>query len=149
MNNLKIIGISVETTNQNGKAIEDLGKLWGRFYAENVIEKIPNKINEEVYAVYTDYENDYRGKYTTIIGMAVSSLDKIPDGLVGRAFEAQNFKKFIAKGDMPNAVGKTWKEIWDKDAELNRSYIYDYEVYGSRSQNGANAEVDIYIGIIN
>ena len=149
MNNLKIIGISVETTNQNGKAIEDLGKLWGRFYAENVIEKIPNKINEEVYAVYTDYENDYRGKYTTIIGMAVSSLDKIPDGLVGRAFEAQNFKKFIAKGDMPNAVGKTWKEIWDKDAELNRSYIYDYEVYGSQSQNGANAEVDIYIGIIN
>ena len=149
MNKLKIIGISVETTNQNGKAIEDLGKLWGRFYAENVIEKIPNKINEEVYAVYTDYENDYRGKYTTIIGMAVSSLDKIPDGLVGRAFEAQNFKKFIAKGDMPNAVGKTWKEIWDKDAELNRSYIYDYEVYGSKSQNGANAEVDIYIGIIN
>lgn len=149
MNNLKIIGISVEKTNQNGKAIEDLGKLWGRFFSENVIEKIPNKINEEVYAVYTDYENDYRGKYTTIIGMAVSSLDKIPAGLVGRAFEAQNFKKFIAKGEMPNAVGKTWKEIWDKDAELNRSYIYDYEVYGSRSQNGANAEVDIYIGIIN
>lgn len=147
MNTLKIIGIATETTNQNGKAIEDLGKLWGRFYAENIIEKIPNKISEEVYSVYTDYESDYNGKYTTIIGMAVSTLDEIPDGLIGRTFEVQDFKKFIAKGEMPYAVGKTWKEIWDKDAELNRSYLYDYEVYGSRSQNGANAEVYIYIGI--
>lgn len=147
MNTLKIIGISVETTNQNGKAIEDLGKLWGRFYAENIIEKIPNKISEEVYSVYTDYESDYNGKYTTIIGMAISTLDEIPDGLIGRTFEVQDFKKFIAKGEMPDAVGKTWKEIWDQDAELNRSYIYDYEVYGSRSQNGETSEVDIYIGI--
>lgn len=147
MNTLKIIGISVETTNQNGKAIEDLGKLWGKFYAENIIGKIPNKVSEEVYSVYTDYESDYNGKYTTIIGMAISTLDEIPDGLIGRTFEVQDFKKFIAKGEMPDAVGKTWKEIWDQDAELNRSYIYDYEVYGSRSQNGETSEVDIYIGI--
>ncbi|RZK53872.1 MAG: AraC family transcriptional regulator [Pedobacter sp.] len=147
MNNLKIIGISVETTNQNGKAIEDLGKLWGKFYAENIIGKIPNKVSEEVYSIYTDYESDYNGKYTTIIGMAVSTLDEIPDGLVGRTFEVQDFKKFIAKGEMPNAVAKTWKDIWDEDEELNRSYLYDYEVYGSRSQNGETSEVDIYIGI--
>jgi predicted transcriptional regulator YdeE len=28
----KIIGISTETINENGKSVEDLGKLWGRFY---------------------------------------------------------------------------------------------------------------------
>ncbi|MCD4771860.1 MAG: hypothetical protein K8R41_00585 [Bacteroidales bacterium] len=32
----KIIGISTETTNENGKSAKDLGKLWGRFYSENI-----------------------------------------------------------------------------------------------------------------
>lgn len=146
-NNFKIIGISIETTNENGQAIIDLGALWGTFYTENVIEKIPNKTGNEVYSVYTDYESDHTGKYTTIIGSPVSSLDLIPDGLVGRTFEGANFKKFIAKGTMPNAIAETWKEIWQKDKELNRSYTYDFEVYGEKSQNSENSEVEIFIAV--
>lgn len=46
---------------------------------------------------------------------------------------------------MPNAVMETWKEIWTKDNELNRKYTADFEVYGEKSQNGENSEVDIYI----
>lgn len=80
MNNFKIIGISVETTNQNNQAAIDLGKLWQQFYSEEIFNKIPNKDSEEVYAIYTSYESDYTGKYTTIIGQRVSSLDHIPDG---------------------------------------------------------------------
>ncbi|MBN9293859.1 MAG: AraC family transcriptional regulator [Flavobacteriia bacterium] len=146
-NNFKIIGISIETTNENGQAITDLGALWGKFYTENVIEKIPNKTGNEVYSVYTDYESDHTGKYTTIIGSPVSSLDLIPDGLVGRTFEGANFKKFTAKGSMPNAIAETWKEIWQKDKELNRSYTYDFEVYGEKSQNSENSEVEIFIAV--
>ena len=147
MDTLQIIGISTETTNQDGKSAQDLGQLWGRFYAENIVEKIPNKAGNEVYSIYTDYESDYTGKYTTIIGTKVTSLADIPDGLIGRAFGKQNFKKFIAKGAMPDAVVTTWKEIWKKDKELNRSYTYDYEVYGEKSQNGGNSEVDILVGV--
>lgn len=31
MNTLKIIGITTQTSNNNGQAIKDLGKLWHQF----------------------------------------------------------------------------------------------------------------------
>lgn len=147
MNNFKIIGISVQTTNQNNQAAADIGKLWQRFYAEEIINKIPKKQSKDVYAIYTNYQSDYTGTYTTIIGQKVSSLDNIPDGLVGKEIRNENLKKYIAKGEMPNAVVNTWLEIWNNDANLNRSYIADFEVYGEKSQQGAESEVEIYIGV--
>lgn len=142
-----LIGISVQTTNQNGQALQDLGKLWGQFFNDGIVEKIPNKINQEIYSIYTDYESDYTGKYTTIIGMQVSSLYNVPAGLVGREFKGGNFKQFTAKGEMPKAVGDTWMNIWSNDASLNRAYTYDFEVYGLKAQNGEQSEVEIYIAV--
>jgi len=147
MENFKIIGISVETTNQNNQAATDLGQLWARFYNEQIFNKIPNKEREEVYAVYTDYESNYMGRYTTIIGQRVSTLDHIPEGLVGKEIKNEKLKKYLAKGEMPNAVVETWKEIWANDDRLNRSYIADFEVYGAKSQNGNKSEVEIFIGV--
>ena len=46
---------------------------------------------------------------------------------------------------MPNAVVTTWVDIWQKDKELDRKYSYDFEVYGEKSQNGENSEVEIFI----
>ena len=144
-NGFKIIGISTRTTNKDNKAQQDLGQLWGEFYSENLFEKIPNKLSNEVLTIYTDYKSDFTEDYTTIIGIPVSTLAEIPNGLVGREFQAENFQKFTAKGEMPNAVVNTWIDIWKRDKELNRKYSYDFEVYGKKSQNGENSEVDIYI----
>ena len=77
----KIIGISVRTTNQNNQAQEDLTKLWEQFISENFNEKIPNKISNEILAIYTDYQSNHTQEYTTIIGVPVSSLDEIPEGM--------------------------------------------------------------------
>ena len=144
-NGFKIIGISIRTTNENNKSQEDLTKLWGQFYAENILEKVPNKISNEVFSIYTDYKSDFTEDYLTIIGVPVSSLEEIPNGLIGREFQSDNFQKFTAKGEMPNAVVNTWINIWNRDKELNRKYSYDFEVYGENSQKGENSEVDIYI----
>ena len=143
----KIIGISVETSNQNGQNAEDLGNLWAKFFANNLIEKIPNSISNDILAIYTDYKSDFRGNYTAILGLKVSSLHQIPEGLIGREFAAGSFKKFSAKGIMPNAVIDTWEEIWTDDKLLKRKYTYDFELYGAKSQNGENSEVDIFIAI--
>ncbi len=145
IDSFKIIGIASETTNVNGKAAEDLGKLWERFFVENIANKIPNKISEEIYSVYTDYESDYTGKYTCVIGQKVYSMEEIPNGLIGREFKSGKYQKFVAKGQMPNAVVEIWKEIWAKDKELNRKYTADFEVYGQKSQNAEHSEVEIYI----
>ena len=143
----KIIGIAVDTSNQDGQNAEDLGNLWGQFFADNLIEKIPNSTGNDILAIYTDYESDFRGNYTAILGLKVSSLEQIPDGLIGREFEAGNFKKFCAKGIIPNAVIDTWEEIWTDDKQLKRKYTYDFELYGPKSQNGENSEVEIYVAI--
>ena len=144
-NGFKIIGISTRTTNKDNQSQEDLGKLWGQFFGENVIEKIPNKVSNNITTIYTDYKSDYTDEYTTIIGIPVSTLDEIPNGLIGREFQSDDFRKFIAKGKMPNAVMDVWLDIWQQDKQLNRKYSYDFEVYGEKSQNGENSEVEIYL----
>lgn len=144
---MKIIGIETRTTNQNGQAMQDIGGLWNRFFSENIISKIPNAVNSNVYAIYTDYESDYTGEYTTLLGLEVSSLDEIPSGLVGREFPKQNFKRFLAKGAMPQAVAEAWQKIWEQDKELNRLYQYDYELYTEKSQQSDLSEVEIFIGV--
>ena len=146
-NGFKIIGISTRTTNKDNKAQQDLVQLWGKFYSENIFEKIPNKLSNEILTIYTDYKSDFTEDYTTIIGIPVSTLAEIPNGLVGREFQAENFQKFTAKGEIPNAVVNSWIDIWQRDKELKRKYSYDFEVYGDKSQNGENSEVDIYIAI--
>lgn len=144
-NGFKFIGISIRTTNENNQAQYDLEGLWKDFFSRNIMELIPNKISNEIVTIYTDYQSDYKGFYTAIIGFMVSTLDNLPEGLIGREFEAENFIKIIARGEIPMSVADSWREIWEKDKELNRRYTYDFEVYGENSQKGINSEVDIYI----
>lgn len=141
-----LVGISVVTSN-DGSAAADLGQLWSRFYEEALPSKINNLIDNDVYSVYTDYESNYTGTYTCMIGMKVSSFGDLPEGLVGRSFGPGDFLKTTAKGPMPDALFGTWQEIWEMDNELERTYTYDYEVYGERSLWGGEAEVDIYLSV--
>jgi predicted transcriptional regulator YdeE len=143
----KLIGISIRSSNISGQAAQDLGLLWQRFFQENISDKIPNKTGEEIYSVYTDYESDYQGEYTCLIGMKTDSLNEIPVGLIGREFSEAEYKKFVATGKIPEAVVETWMEIWSKDKELNRSYTADFEIYGPASQQGDNSEVEIFIAV--
>lgn len=147
LDSFNIIGIAIETTNANRQAAQDLGQLWGQFYSQDIIAQIPNKINEDIYAIYTDYESDYRGKYTAIIGCKVSSLDELPIGLIGREIQGGTFQKHIAKGEMPAAVGNAWQKIWAQGAKIHRTYLADFDVYGANAQNGEQSEVAIFLGV--
>lgn len=142
-----IIGISVRTSNADGKSAEDLGTLWERFFKEQVGLKIPEKVSDDIYAIYTDYASDYTGEYTCIIGYQVRSKATVGEGLIAHEFSGGKHRKFVAKGKMPEAVANSWREIWGMDAELGRKYTADFEVYGDRSQEGTNAEVDIFIAV--
>lgn len=144
---LKIIGISVRTANTNNRAAQDIGKLWQRFFTENIADIVPDKTSNDIYSVYTDYDSDYTGEYTTILGFSVNTLENIPAGLIGRQFPAENFTVFSAKGKMPDAVIDTWLEIWQKNDVLNRAYAYDFELYGNKYRDAADPEVDIYISV--
>ena len=142
----KIIGISIRTTNENGQASQEIAELWQRFMSENVISKIPNKIDNAVYSLYTEYESDHTKPYTTILGCKVENLDNVPNGMVGKSFDGGTYSKTTAKGDlMQGLVVNQWSKLFEM--ELDRTYDADFEIFGEKAQNPADAEVEFYVGI--
>ncbi len=137
MEEIKIIGITVRTTNQDQKAAQDIPVLWDKFMWQGLAEKIPNRENEAVYCVYTDYEKDYTAPYTVVLGCRVTSLDEIPEGMAGITFPEEKYEKFVAEG--PQTVINEWMKIWNSD--LERTYKADFEVYSDKP------EVEIFIGV--
>ena len=142
-----IIGISTRTTNQNGQAAADIGQLYDKFYANNILSRIPDRLDDDLYILYTDYENDYTGAYTTIIGCKVSALNDIPKGLIGREFAGGAYQRYNVRGKLPEVVINQWHTIWNQDDELDRAYSVDFEVYGAKARNPENAEVELYIAV--
>lgn len=153
MNNQRIqkfyvVGISTRVINTNGQSAKDIETLWQKFWGEEIQQKIPNKTSDDIYAVYTDYETDFTGAYTTIIGFSVNSLDEIPEDMVGIAIEGTIYRKILSKGKMPEAVFNTWLEIWsNKELDENRAYKADFTIHGKKYYEGDNAEVETYISV--
>ncbi len=146
INPFNILGITIRTTNENEQAAKDIPELWGKFFSENILEKIPNKIDANVYCIYTDYEKDFTKPYSVVLGCKVENLNSIPDGMIGKSFKGGNYKKFsTAKGKLSEVVIGKWMEIWNTD--LQRSYTADFELYSEKSQNPEDAEVDIFIAV--
>jgi predicted transcriptional regulator YdeE len=129
-----IVGIAVQTTNTNGQSGIDIPALWDKFISEGIVDKIPNKIDNAVYSVYTEYKGDFTKPYTTVLGCKVSSLDIIPEGMKGIVIEKGKYIKYTTKADQ---VFEEWTKIWN--TALPRTYTADYEVYGE--------EVNIFLGV--
>lgn len=141
-----IVGLAVRTTNENGQAAKDIPELWQTFMASGMLEKIPNKLGQDIYCMYTDYEKDHTKPYTTILGCKVANLDQIPDGMVGKAIAAENYSKQVAKGNINEGlVYNAWLKIWDSG--LERKFTADFEIYGEKAANPSDAEVDIFVAI--
>lgn len=140
-----IIGIQIKTTNKDGKAMEDIPKLWEKFFSENIIEKIPAKTNNRIFAIYSDYKGGIEDPYTVTIGCEVSDTNSIPEDLKALTIEENPFAIFTAQGKRKDAVIETWQKIWKSD--LDRKYAHDFEVYDEKSQDPNNSTVKIYVGL--
>ncbi|MDN3654530.1 GyrI-like domain-containing protein [Ferruginibacter paludis] len=141
-----IIGIAIRTTNDNGQSSLDIPSLWNKFMGEGMVALIPDKINNTIYCVYTDYEKDHTKPYTTILGCSVSTLNNVPEGMVGKTIEEGAYIKYTAKGNiLQGMVFNEWVKIWNSD--IDRKYTADFEVYGEKAKNPEDAEVDIFIAV--
>ncbi|MFT3681561.1 MAG: effector binding domain-containing protein [Ferruginibacter sp.] len=141
-----VIGIAVRTTNENGLSAQDIPALWNKFMSEGIAAKIPGKIDNTLYCIYTEYEEDHTKPYTTILGCKVESLDSIPGGMIGKTIEVADYKKYTATGNiLEGLVFNEWLKIWNSD--LNRAFTADFEVYDERALNPKNAAVDIFVAV--
>lgn len=145
LDSFDLIGIYTRTTNQGGQAQIDIGRLWQRFLTENISNKIPGKISNDTYCVYTDYQSDLNGPYTTLIGCKVASSTSAPNGLTKMTIPGLNFLRIESKGILPDCVVHTWTDIWNSNIE--RAYLADFDVYGEGCADPQNATVDIYLSV--
>lgn len=102
MNNItiqekRIIGMAIRTTNKNGQSANNIEILWQKFWKDETIHQLEQKINNDIYAVYTNYETDFTGYYDTIIGYEVSTLTVVPEGFVGLVIEGENMLNLCLK----------------------------------------------------
>lgn len=141
-----IVGITVRTSNENGKAVKDIPALWNKFIGGDIKSKIKNRVDDTIYALYTDYEGDHTKPYTTMVGCKVKDLENIPEDLTVKIIPNNTYAKFIAKGGLTkNAVYDKWLTIWE--ADIDRTYTTDIEVYGEKAIDPTNGEVEIYIAV--
>jgi predicted transcriptional regulator YdeE len=145
LGDFEIIGIAIRTTNQNGEAEKDIGALWKLFYADDSLAKIEGKINDDLYCVYTDYDTDYTGAFTTILGYRMIPGTLPPSGYVRKIILKSTYQVFITQGPLPASVQKTWMNVWKTD--IIRRYTSDFDVYGSQSNNPDNAIVRTFVSI--
>ena len=140
-----IVGVSIITNNEKGT--EDINALWERFFRDSVGQLVPNKTDDVIYAVYSDYEGDHEKPYRLTIGYRVSN-DNTPENMHRVSVQSQEYAVMSAAGKQPDALIETWKAIWSSE-DLGRSYATDFEVYGPRFfEDGVN-EVLVHIGINN
>ncbi len=139
----KIIeGVGIRTTNESGKSIQDIGRLWQQFFTEGMYQKIANKANSKTIGLYTDYEGDYTKPYYFMVGAEViediesENCVRIPKG---------KYAKFVIYGDVQKSVSKAWSEIWKMN--LKRKYTCDFEEYQNNSEDMQNQEIHIYIAM--
>ena len=143
----KLIGLALpeKTTNEAGQSSIDCGNLWLKFEQEKYFEKIPGKLDDEVIAVYHEYEGDHTKPFSYFIGCKVSDDTNVPTKMESITVPKGVYKKFIAIGKMPDCIINVWRDIWDSD--IRRAYHTDFEVYDKESKDGNNARVEIFISI--
>ena len=138
----RIVGVLLTTTNDNNKAFKDIPPFWQQFFENKVLERIPQKVSDDIYAVYTCFENEGKnneGQYSLIIGAEVSSIDSLPNEFVSTIIPSGRYQVF--ETEKPEKVGEKWQEIWGHTFEKQRTFYAEFEHYK------ASGEIDIYIGV--
>ena len=139
---IMVVGISKRTSFKNELYKKDLAELWQQFFAEGILEKIPHRLDDSIYAVYFDYEKEDQGEYTTIVGVGVKKLDPLPSNCVSTFIRKGVYLVFNPESSQPSDIQKTWGNIWSLSrSEFTRSFKTDFDKY-------SNNQVSIFVGAV-
>jgi predicted transcriptional regulator YdeE len=149
----QVIGILARTSNSeemSGHGI--ISAQWGKLFKDGILDKVPNKVDSTIYAVYTSYESDRNGKYDFLIGGRVSSTADVPPGMVARKVPKGRYAVLTtAEGPVEQIVPRAWQRIWSMEDRKQlggaRAYKTDFEVYDERSRDPKNSQVDLHVGL--
>ncbi|MGE6375264.1 GyrI-like domain-containing protein [Peribacillus muralis] len=118
------------------------------FHDERLMQKITDLwqeasgllANQKVitYAVYHNYESDYKGDYS--LSITVEDDDGEPSLKI---LNNAKYEIFNVDTTKEHGVYDTWKEIWAREeaGTLERAYSFDFEKYCP------NGEIEVYIAL--
>lgn len=148
-----VIGIQARTTNaKEATGAGEIPKLWQKFFQDGIQQKISDRVDGTIYAVYTDYASDRNGEYSFVIGVRVPPTSTGQAGLVLKKIPAGDYAVITSdKGPVAKVVPAAWPRIWawEEQARLGgaRAYRADFEVYDERAADPQNSQVDVYVGL--
>src|SRR5687768_3151878 len=100
----KLAGLKLphKTINEGGESSRDCGRLWEKFRDENVLKRITDRLSDEVYAVYFEYEGDHTQPFSYFIGCKVAPDAETPVGMDTLRIPGGTYSKVTAQGRMPD-----------------------------------------------
>ena len=146
-----VIGIQTRTNNaQEATANGAIPKLWQRLFAEGILGQIPDRADQSVTVVYTNYAGDWNSDYTYILGAKVKPGAKAPEGMVLVTVPSGKYVEFeSARGPSQQVVPELWKQIWAYFQQAGspvRAYKSDFERYETMSDPN-NIQAQIFMGV--
>lgn len=154
MKSFQVVGLWTSTSRDKEQTPDAIiAKEWKRFLSENLLEKIPDRIDQQVIAVYTDFATDARSQYSFILGAKVRPVPNpvIPEGMVVKTVPAGKYAVFATpRGPAATVIPETWKRIrayFAAPGHGERAYLADFDVYKDGVANRNDTQVDIYVGV--
>ncbi len=143
LDGFSVVGLSIITDNE--KASEEINALWEEFFKQNIGQEVENRIDDVIYAVYSDYEGDHTKPYRLTIGYKIEGATQIKGHLHHVKVQTADYAMMNAAGKQPEALIDTWQAIWQSD--LDRKFETDFEVYGKRFFEEGVHEILVCIGV--
>ncbi|MFG6196825.1 GyrI-like domain-containing protein [Nonomuraea sp. JJY05] len=142
---LIVVGFAVRTTNADemDPSRAKLPVLWQRAGAPGAFAHVPGRVDENLYAVLTDYESDHHGAYTQIVGTGVRTVPRLPEGMVAVRVPAGPSLRLEVRGPMPQALVDMWQQVWkhtESGGTPSRAFTTDLEVHHPEG-------VDLYLAV--
>jgi predicted transcriptional regulator YdeE len=130
-----VVGISARTINREEADPEKarLGNLWNRFFSDSIMQRVPNQAAESnIYGVYSEYESDATGHYTTTVGIKTVEPPESDGEFTAVKVQGGEYLVFEKQGPIPDIVVETWQSIWEyfsTTSDYDRMYTTDFEEF--------------------
>ena len=148
---MHFIGLTAKTNMAMEDSLGIISQLWGKAMQQGIMMVIPNKVSNNMYGLYYNYDFGEAQSFTVMVACQVSSLDSIPNGMAGYSIPASRFAVFTTpKGNMIQVVKDGWKHIWEKWMAENPglwSNTCDLEEYDETAMDMEAAVVKIYVAL--
>ncbi|MDH5723452.1 MAG: GyrI-like domain-containing protein [Alphaproteobacteria bacterium] len=144
-----VVGLSRLITSGADGAAEEINQLWQDFFQMQIAHHLPERLDDVIYAVYSNYEGDHTKSYRLTLGYRMKEK-WVNDGnnlgtLKHVSVQNGSYALMSAAGEQPKALTETWTAIWQSD--LDRSFKTDFEVYGQRFFEEGVHEVLVAVGV--